>query len=212
LYSPICSFSLATASQSITFYEAIKAQYPKATGFTTIDHCLLTYANGSSDFLIDIKKPIKVLTDDDLAEYDLKLVGTHYKTTEAVEDDLKRALELKFFSKEPWVDETNTEETKSQKNEPLEIEKSSEIALPVNQGSTEGNANIKVQSSDLLLLICRFLDEISPLAFFIPLIGQVYLVARIANDFKPLTQGTYSFFSCFSTEQNNDIPELSWNF
>ncbi|MBA2651509.1 MAG: hypothetical protein H0U73_04485 [Tatlockia sp.] len=240
LYSPICSFSLATASQSSAFYETFKAPYPNATGFTTVDHCLLTYANGSSDFLIGIKKPIKVITGDDLAEYGLKLVGTHCKTTEAVEDDLKRALELEFFSKDPLVDETNiegfismesrseqavrkkspkqtapvqletTSNQASQQENSLEMDKLPEIELANTQGNN--SANIKVQSSDLMLFICRFLDEISPLAFFIPLIGQVYLVARIANEFKPLTQGTYSFFSCFSTEENNDIPELSWNF
>ncbi|MBA3535961.1 MAG: hypothetical protein H0T84_05040 [Tatlockia sp.] len=75
------------------------------------------------------------------------------------------------------------------------------------------NTPLKANDSlDILLLLCRFLDDISPLAFLIPIIGQVYLGARLANNFEPLTKMNYSFFSYASpTSAGNDLI-LDWNY
>lgn len=50
--------------------------------------------------------------------------------------------------------------------------------------------------SNFMLLACCFLDELGPLAFLVPIIGQAYGVARWRNNFAPLTKLLpYSFFS-----------------
>lgn len=92
-----------------------------------------------------------------------------------------------------------------------------EVELVVSEQEKEITSKKEIKNEiqpGFLLFICRFLDEISLLAFFIPIVGQLYLGARLANNFEPLTKGKYSFFSCCSAHQFNDESEEShfdWN-
>ena len=87
--------------------------------------------------------------------------------------------------------------------------------LPIFPDDKINNQKEKIQTHFILYLCC-FLDEISlPIAFFIPIIGQLYLGARVVNNLEPLTKGNYSFFGCCSSNQiNNETDEiqLDWRF
>ncbi len=107
--------------------------------------------------------------------------------------------------------EVNSTLVMEEKNNVIQF---SEIGDPLTHLIPQENTHIKEtpETLDFLLLLCRFLDEISPLAFFIPIIGQVYLGARLVNNLEPLTIGHYSFFSCISQPDEENELVLEWNY
>ncbi|MBA2709424.1 MAG: hypothetical protein H0U57_02360 [Tatlockia sp.] len=117
------------------------------------------------------------------------------------------------FENENLESMISTEQDKKNVNPVKNFNLDKEESSHGNQISAQFQNQIQLS---FLLYTCCFLDEISlPIAFFIPIIGQLYFGARLANDFSPLTKGNFSFFGgCCPSQANNESEEcpLDWNF
>ncbi|MBA2657964.1 MAG: hypothetical protein H0U70_13420 [Tatlockia sp.] len=214
------SAALVFACQSKTFVEVFKKNYPKYTSFTTINHCLLTAARNQYSFIIQLpKEPYQEVTEEEVIECKHLLEQDSELLSDFIE---KIKLSLASFIEEKIDEllsdpcEDKSKEDKDESKEEHQRKNTSSLPIIPEENIKTQKEKQKENQQDFLLYACRFLDEISlPLAFLIPIVGQLYLGARLANNFESLTKGNYSFFGCCSTNQLEygiEESHLDWNF
>jgi hypothetical protein len=110
-------FTLSTVCLSPHFIKIVKEHYPKAASFTTIEHCLLTAANGNSSFLMDITSiPIREIIQQDVVSYSKDLLHNNTKPLIKIIDNLKDTLKNAFSGSLNEPNEVNVNEDISVKS------------------------------------------------------------------------------------------------